>query len=188
MPARATSFVEAEVEAQLLKGACVVFDPDPKSLEVHGLGATESLLRVNAQGKVFIPMVNYNQSVVHLDKGTKLGFIEVVCEEALTDAAESAHNGEDEAAGGEQKLEVGDGDEASVNGMDMIGISISHMSCMLTGYRCRSLQGSLHSFCCMVAIPRCLRQTLSRVSAPPIWSTWTITNSILQRDWRMRGS
>ena len=70
-----------------------------------------------------------------------------------------------------------------VNGMDMIGISISHMSCMLTGYR-----GSLHSFCCMVTIPCCLRQTLSRMSAPPIWSTWTITNSILQRDWRMRGS
>ena len=116
VPARATSFVEAEVEAQLLKGACVVFDPYPKSLEVHGLGATESLLRVNAQGKVFIPMVNYNQSVIHLDKGTKLGFIEVVCEQALTDAAELDHNGEDEAAGSEQKLEVGDGDEESVNG------------------------------------------------------------------------
>ena len=51
-----------------------------------------------------------------MDKDTKLGFIEVVCEEALTDATESDHNGEDEAAGGEQKLEVGDGEEASVNG------------------------------------------------------------------------
>lgn len=40
------------------------------------------------------------------------------------------------------------------NGMDMIGISISRMFCMLTGCRCTSLQRSLLSFCCLVATPR----------------------------------
>ena len=77
VPARAQSFVEAEVESELLKGACVLFEPD-KTLETHGIGAPESLLHVSDQGKVFIPIVNYQQQVVHLDGGTSLGLAEVV--------------------------------------------------------------------------------------------------------------
>ena len=50
VPARATSFVEAVVEKELLEGAQVLFEPDPDSLEVYGLSATESLVQVRGDG------------------------------------------------------------------------------------------------------------------------------------------
>ena len=41
VPARAQSFVEAGVSSKLIGGICVLFEPNPVSLEVHGIGATE---------------------------------------------------------------------------------------------------------------------------------------------------
>ena len=73
VPATATSFVEVVVENKLLEGTQVVFEPDPDSLERYGLGAPESLVRVRSDGKVYIPIVNYQQKVVHLDEGMRLG-------------------------------------------------------------------------------------------------------------------
>jgi len=72
VPARATSFVEEVVEKKLPEGAQVLFEPDPDSLELYGLGAPESLVRVR-DGKVCIPMANYQQKVVHLDEGRGWG-------------------------------------------------------------------------------------------------------------------
>ena len=43
----ATSFVEAKVQAEIMAGTFIMFEPDPDSLNVHGIGAPESLLRVN---------------------------------------------------------------------------------------------------------------------------------------------
>ena len=51
IPARSRSFVEAGVDAELLDGACICFEPDVHSLEAHGLGAPESVLTVCQQGK-----------------------------------------------------------------------------------------------------------------------------------------
>ena len=73
VPARAMSFVEAKVEMELMKGVCVVFEPN-KSLEIHGISSPDALLHVSDQGKIIIPVVNFQQQVVHLDGGTSLGF------------------------------------------------------------------------------------------------------------------
>ncbi len=43
VPARAGSFVEAEVESKLLRDSYVFFEPD-KSLEAHGLSAPDASL------------------------------------------------------------------------------------------------------------------------------------------------
>ena len=42
--ARSKSFVEAGVDAEVLDGACIFFEPDVHSLEAHGLGAPEFVL------------------------------------------------------------------------------------------------------------------------------------------------
>ena len=60
------------------EGECVVFEPDPCSLETHGLGALESLVSVNSQGKVLIPVMNYHQRDVYLEEGTLLGQAELL--------------------------------------------------------------------------------------------------------------
>ena len=44
--------MKAGVDANLLDGACIFFEPDVHSLEAHGLGAPESVLTVCQQGKV----------------------------------------------------------------------------------------------------------------------------------------
>ncbi len=36
VPARAQSFLEAEIESKLMAGSCVLFEPNPVSLELHG--------------------------------------------------------------------------------------------------------------------------------------------------------
>ena len=69
IPARSRSFVE----------------PDPCSLETHGLGALESLVSVNSQGKVLIPVMNYHQRDVYLEEGTLLGQAELLLESAEHD-------------------------------------------------------------------------------------------------------
>ena len=65
VPARSRSFVEVEVDAELSEGVCVVFEPNPRSLEGYGLGALESIMQVNNQGKVFVPVVNNHQRDVY---------------------------------------------------------------------------------------------------------------------------
>ena len=50
VPARAQSFIEAEVSSKLIAGSCVLFEP----------------------------VVNYHQSVIHLGKGTRLEQVELV--------------------------------------------------------------------------------------------------------------
>ena len=37
VPARSRSFVEVEVDAELSEGVCIVFEPNPRSLEAYGL-------------------------------------------------------------------------------------------------------------------------------------------------------
>ena len=69
VPARSRSFVEAEVDAELGKGVCVVFQPNPRSLEAYGLRALESIIQVNNQRKVFLPVVNYHQRYVYMPDG-----------------------------------------------------------------------------------------------------------------------
>ena len=119
VPARATSFVEAVVEKELLEGAQLLFEPDPNSLEVYGLSAPESLVQVRGDGKVYIPMVNYQQRVVHLEEGTMLGQVEVVSEVTISTEEElvgrNGSGGEDGVESGEMDAEVG-GCVAAVNG------------------------------------------------------------------------
>ena len=49
----------------------------PHSLEAYGLGALESIMQVNNQRKVFVPVVNYHQRDVYMDEETVLGSVEV---------------------------------------------------------------------------------------------------------------
>ena len=77
VPARSRSFVEAEVDAELGESVCVVFEPNPSSLDAYGLGVLESIMQVNNQRKVFVPVVNYHQRDVYVDEGTVLGSVEV---------------------------------------------------------------------------------------------------------------
>ena len=93
VPARSRSFVEAKVDAELGEGVCVVFEPNPRSLEAYGLGALESIMQVNNQGKVFVPIVNYHQRDVYMDEGTMLGRVEVYPDGVsdLTQSLESVH-------------------------------------------------------------------------------------------------
>ena len=88
IPARSHSFVEAEVSAEFVEGACVVFEPDSHCLQRYGVGAVESLVCVNDQRKVLLPVVNYHQSDAHLDRGTVLGHVKLYSE--CTDS-EDAH-------------------------------------------------------------------------------------------------
>ena len=59
--ARSRSFVEAEV-------VCIVFESNPLSLEAYGLGALESVVKVNSQGKVFVPVVNSTEMCTWMKK------------------------------------------------------------------------------------------------------------------------
>ncbi len=77
---------------------CVVFEPDSCSLETHGLGALESLISVNSQGKVLIPVVNYHRRDVYLDEGTLLGRAELLSDSAEHVTADVGGLPEGEAA------------------------------------------------------------------------------------------
>ncbi len=46
-------------------------------LATYGLEAVESLVSVNSQRRVLVPVINYNQRVVYMDEGTLLGHEEV---------------------------------------------------------------------------------------------------------------
>ena len=54
-----------------------MFEPNPRSLEAYGLGVLESIMQVNNQRKVFVPVVNYHQKDVYMDEGTVLGSVDV---------------------------------------------------------------------------------------------------------------
>ena len=77
VPARSRSFIKAEFDAELGEGVCVVFEPNPCSLEAYGLIALESIMQVINQRKVFVPVVNYHQRDVYMNEGTVLGSVEV---------------------------------------------------------------------------------------------------------------
>ena len=51
IPARARSFLEAGVDAELLEGVCILFEPDSSSLDVHGLGALLVIVLSSALGR-----------------------------------------------------------------------------------------------------------------------------------------
>ena len=54
-----------------------MFEPNPHSFEAYKLGVLESIMQVNNQKKVFVPVVNYHQRDVYMDEGTVLGSVEV---------------------------------------------------------------------------------------------------------------
>ena len=107
VPARATSFVEAVVETKLLEGDQVLFEPNPDSLELYSLGAPESLIQVRGDGKVYIPVVNYQQRVVHLNKGTRLGQVGMLAE-VVSDSSD-VKGRVDEVVSGSQGFRSGSG-------------------------------------------------------------------------------
>ena len=54
------NLIQTQVDAELGEGT--VFEPNSHSLEEYGLGALVSIMQVNNQRKVFLPVVNYHQS------------------------------------------------------------------------------------------------------------------------------
>ena len=85
VPARSRSFVEAQVDAELGEGVCVKFEPNPCSLKAYGLGALKSIMQVNNQRKVFVPVVNYHQRDVYIDEGTGHAGLRKVYQNGVSD-------------------------------------------------------------------------------------------------------
>ena len=76
IPARKGRFIEASLDQELPAGAEVVFEPKVNALQSYGLSSPESILSVNANGNLLIPLQNFRQNSTNLEAGMELGTIE----------------------------------------------------------------------------------------------------------------
>ena len=76
LPGRKGRFLEAKVDPIIKLGTEILFEPNTESLRALGLSAQESLLCVQRDGTVLIPLQNFKQDTVDLEVGFKLGGVE----------------------------------------------------------------------------------------------------------------
>ena len=76
LPGRKRRFLEAKINPIIKLGTEVLFEPNAESLRALGLSAQESLLCVQRDGTVLIPLQNFKQDTVDLEVGFKLGGVE----------------------------------------------------------------------------------------------------------------
>ena len=76
VPSQKGLFLEGQVEGFVQEGHEVLFEPDLEGLGAQGLGAIDSLLTIDREGRVFIPVQNTQQATVKLEPGLQLGAIE----------------------------------------------------------------------------------------------------------------
>ena len=67
--------MEAKLEGPLPDGKEFVFEPDLASMRACGVIAPESLLTMQSEGRVFVPVENYDGIDARLESDTALGFV-----------------------------------------------------------------------------------------------------------------
>ena len=76
VPGQKGLLLEGQVERVVREGHEVLFEPDLEGLGAQGLGAIDSLLTTDREGRMFIPVQNTQQATVKLEPGLQLGAIE----------------------------------------------------------------------------------------------------------------
>ena len=76
LPGRKGRFLEAKLDCTLKPGTEIIFNPATESLHAIGVDAQDALLRVLDQGKVLIPLQNFEHNNVDLIAGLELGCAE----------------------------------------------------------------------------------------------------------------
>ena len=68
-------FAKAKVGIEGLGEACLLFEPDHKTLGDSGVSAFETLVSVDSSGYAVIPLHNYQGNCVTLSEGSPLGLV-----------------------------------------------------------------------------------------------------------------
>ena len=76
LPRRKGRFLEAQVKSTFKAGTELLFEPNTESIGALGLSAQESLLCVQKNGTVLIPLQNSKQNTVDMQAGFELGGVE----------------------------------------------------------------------------------------------------------------
>lgn len=76
IPARKGRFIEASLEHKFAAGDEVVFEPKVNTLQSHGLSSTSSILTVNPNENLLIPLQNFWQNSTNPEAGMELGTVE----------------------------------------------------------------------------------------------------------------
>ena len=63
------------MEGQLPRGADVVFEPDAASMEACGVTAPEALVTLQSEGRIFVPIENYEGLEAKIESDTPLGYV-----------------------------------------------------------------------------------------------------------------
>ena len=66
-------FLDAKVDSIVKPGTEILFEPNAEPLRALGLSAQESLLSVQKDGTVLIPLQNFKQNTVNIEAGFELG-------------------------------------------------------------------------------------------------------------------
>ena len=76
LPGRKGRFLEAKVSPIIKLGTEIIFEPNAESLRALGLSAQGSLLCVQRDGTILIPLQNFKQDIVDIVAGFELGGME----------------------------------------------------------------------------------------------------------------
>ena len=76
VPLRAGKIVKAEIEGDVRKGECYMFEPDLGALS--GLSIPETVVTVGGTGRIFVPLKNLSDTRVKVQRGVELGTVELV--------------------------------------------------------------------------------------------------------------
>ena len=73
IPGRMGQFVQATVKGSYPEDTALMFEPNPTLLSSQGLSSHDAVLKVDDDGKVLIPLMNYSPSPTDLEEGAALG-------------------------------------------------------------------------------------------------------------------
>ena len=93
---RKGKFLETKVDSIVKPGTEILFEPNAEPLRALGLSAQESLLCVQKDGTVLIPLQNFKQNTVNIEAGFELGGAEPLQTEFLMQQAGCSLNFPDE--------------------------------------------------------------------------------------------
>ena len=76
IPHRKCRFVKGKVSGECNPGDQFLFEADKVCVEPLGVCGVDSLLRVDSNRTVYLPLCNFNENIVSLESGTELGCVE----------------------------------------------------------------------------------------------------------------
>ena len=82
VPSGKAKFVKAKLDVPLINGEELVFEPCAETFHRHALVAPEALVTLHSDGKVLIPVENYEALTVRLESDTVLGQVIRPCKVA----------------------------------------------------------------------------------------------------------